>query len=217
MAGNDDSAEKYSPMNGNAEGLEGESAEARQARAEALAHAKAARAAKAKYARLVSQQGGTNPNPGNKMHVESLADLMAAQSNRIGGAELSFIASRFVDQIHSGFAEVRDSKPPVKAGLSGLATWVPLAFLRPPKRRHGIGAFVTDPRILSLGAAVVIAVAETIDTDRRQRAQAEGQTSEEARRQMLEQPSGSPTEPQPEVALGDGEPKKARSRGRNTR
>jgi hypothetical protein len=209
MASNDDS--------GNAEGMEGESPEAKQAKAEALAHARAARAARAKYARLVSQQGGANPNPNNKMHAESSADLMAAQSNRIGGTELSFVVSRFVDQIHSGFVEVRDPEPRVKAGLSGLATWLPLAALRPPKRGRGIGAVVSDPRIWSLGAAAVVAVAETIDTDRRQKDQAKGQTPEKAQRQMLQKPSGRPAEPESEMVLGDKDPEKAQTSRRNTK
>jgi hypothetical protein len=208
MAGNDDSAEKYGAMNGNAEGFEGESPEAKQAKAEALAHARAARAARAKYARLVSQQGGANPNPNNKMHAGSMGDLMAAQSNRIGGAEWSLAASRVVDQIHSGFVDVRDPEPRVKAGLSALAALLPVAALRPPKRGHGIGALVTDPRWLSLGAAVVVAVAETIDTDRRQKEQAKGQPSQDGQ-QMLEESSRRPTAPQSEMGLGDGEPERA--------
>jgi hypothetical protein len=214
MAGNDDSAEKYGAMNSNAEGFEGESPEAKQAKAEALAHARAARAARAKYARLVSQQGGANPNPNNKMHAESMGDLMAAQSNRTGGAEWSLAASRVIDQLHRGFVEVRAPEPRVKAGLSALATWLPLAALRPPKRRHGIGALVSDPRWLSLGGAVVFAVAETIDTDRRQKEQAKGQPPQDGQQQMLEESSRRPTAPQSEMARGDGESKKAQSSAR---
>src|SRR5512133_568384 len=73
LPSDDDSATKHlEGVSGDAGSFEAESPQARQAKAEALAHARAARVARAKYARLVSQQIGVpNSNPGNKMQAES--------------------------------------------------------------------------------------------------------------------------------------------------
>lgn len=169
VAGNDDSAAKYlDGVSGDAEGFEAESPQARQAKAEALAHARAARAARAKYARLVSQQAGVpNRNPNNKMQAESFSDMVAAQGDRIGGAEMSLVVTRVVDQLHSSFAEVREMPPAAKAGVAGLAAWVPLLLLRPAKRGHGVGGFVSDPRVWSFGALALVALGEIVDTNAR--------------------------------------------------
>jgi hypothetical protein len=168
IGSNDDSAEKYGDMNGNADGFEAESPQAKQAKAEALAHARAARAARAKYTRLVSQQAGAgNPNPMNRVQAESLGDKVATLSNRIDGAELSFALARIVDQFHhSSFVEAKERDPGGKAVWSGLATFAPVMFLRPRKRGHGVGGRLSDPRILSLGVTALVALADAINANR---------------------------------------------------
>jgi hypothetical protein len=166
-ASSDDSPMRHlESARGDAESFEAESPQARQAKAEALAHARAARAARAEYARLVSQQNGVpNPNPNNKMRAESLSDIVPAQGNSIVGAEMALIAARIVDQAHSSFLEVpavKDWPPAAKAAVAGVAAWAPLTLLRPAKRRHGFGGFVTDPRVWTLGPSALLALAKGI-------------------------------------------------------
>jgi hypothetical protein len=224
VAGNDDSAEKYGDMNGNAEGFEAESPQAKQAKAEALAHARAARAARAKYARMVSQQAGAPNSPNNKMQAESFGDMVAAQGNRIGGVELSFIASRLVDQINRSLIEVRQrdpavnegwSHPAVKAALSGLVAWAPLGLLRPGKRGHGVRGIVSNPRTLSFGAATLIGLVEVIDTNARIKRD-EDKAEEKALARALRKPSQKPEDRVPEKA-SDGDPDKVTSSRRSTK
>lgn len=166
-AGNDDSAERYlDGMSADAEGFEAETPQARQAKAEALAHARAARAARAKYARLVSQPvGAPNRNPHDKLPTDTLADLMAAQGDRIGGTEASLVASRVADQFRGAFLEDflngDRTHPAAKAGVEGLISWLPLLPLRNVKREGGVGRLMSDPRVLSFGAITLVALGET--------------------------------------------------------
>ena len=166
-ASSDDSpTRQLEGASGDAESFEAESPQARQAKAEALAHARAARAKRAEYARLVSQQNGVpNPNPNNKMQAESLSDIVPAQGNSIVGAEMALIAARIVDQAHSSLLEVpavQDWPPAAKAAVAGVAAWAPLTLLRPAKRRHGFGGFVTDPRVWTLGPSALLALAKVV-------------------------------------------------------
>jgi hypothetical protein len=167
LTGNDDSTEKYfDGMSSDAEGYEAETPQARQAKAEALAHARAARAARAKYTRLASQPaGGSNRNPHNTMQAESFYDLMAAQGDRIGGTEASLVATRVADQFRNAFLddflEGDRTHPAAKAGVAGLISWLPLLPLRNDKRDGGVGGFLSDPRVLSFGAITLVALGET--------------------------------------------------------
>ena len=162
VAGNDDSATRHlEGVSGGAVSFEAESAEAKQAKAEALAHARAAREARAKYARLVSQQDGVpSSNPGNKMPADSVSDMVASQSNSIVGTETAFIVSRIVDHAHSALeGQERDPLTTLRAGLTAYA---PLLFLRPAKRRHGFWGFVSDPRVWPAALTVLPALGKSI-------------------------------------------------------
>jgi hypothetical protein len=156
LAGSEDNAEKYlHDVSGDAEGFEGETPQAKQAKAEALAHARAARAARARYARLTSQQAGVpTQNPNNKMQAENFNDVMA-QGDRIGGAEASLVATKVFDQVRTLMPE---ATTPLGKGTQALLSYAPLLWLRPEKRGSGVGAFVADPRVWSLPAVVGLAV-----------------------------------------------------------
>jgi hypothetical protein len=162
VAGNASSTDKYpDAMSADAEGFEAESPQARQARVEAMAHARAARAAKAKYARLVSQQAsGPNGNAHNDMHAGSFNGMMTAQGDRIGGTEASLAVARIADQLRLVFLDEKRVHPGLKAGLTGVAAWLPLVWLRPPTRGSGVGGFVSDPRVLSFGGIALVTLAD---------------------------------------------------------
>jgi uncharacterized protein YjdB len=164
LAGNDDSAEKYvDGMSGDGEGFEAETPQARQAKAEALAHARAARAARAKYARLVSQQAGVpNRNPHNRMQAESFSDVVTAQGDRIGGTESSLAATKVLDQLRSSFPDIAGTNPVIKPVVEAGLPYLPLLLLRPAKRGSGLGAFVSDPRVWSGGLIAALAVAKQL-------------------------------------------------------
>jgi hypothetical protein len=166
VAGNVNGADKYPDATSSvAEGFEGESPQAKQARAEALAHARAARAATAKYARLVSQQaGGFNRNSHNGMPADSFSHMMTTQGDRIGATEASLALTRIADQLRIAFLDDERMRPhlkaPLKAGLTGAAAWLPLMWLRPASREGGAGGFVSDPRVWSLGGIALITIVD---------------------------------------------------------
>jgi hypothetical protein len=169
LAGNDDSQENYvDPMSGEAEGFEAETPQARQAKAEALAHARAARAARAKYARLVSQQAGVpNRNP-IRMQAESFNSIVTAQGDSIHGTEASLAATKVVDQLRSSFPGLAGTHPVIKPVVEAGLPYLPLLLLRPAKRGNGVGAFVSDPRVWSAGLITALAVAEQFNDGRRE-------------------------------------------------
>jgi hypothetical protein len=165
LSGNDDGEERYfDGMRGDAEGPEAEAPDARQARAEALAHVRAARAAKARYERLMTQQAdASNRNPDSRMQAHSLTNMLAAHDDRIDRTEVSLAATRIVDQARSAFLdnflENERENAAAKALVSGVASYAPLLALK-PSRRDG-GSFVSDPRVWSVGAIALVALGET--------------------------------------------------------
>lgn len=155
LGGAEDGAEKYlHDVSG--EGLEAESPQAKQAKAEALAHARAARAARARYARLTSQQPGVyNRNPNNMMPAESYGEVMTAQDDRIGGVEASLVTNILFDEVR---ALLPKATTPLGNVPSALLSYLPFLWLRPARRGSGFGAVVTDPRVWSIPAILAVTV-----------------------------------------------------------
>src|SRR5262249_25955667 len=69
--------------------------------------------------------------------------------------------------LHSSFLDGPELHPAAKAAATGAAAYAPLLFLRPVKRRHGVGGFVTDPRVLPAVPIAILAVAKGIVDARR--------------------------------------------------
>lgn len=163
--GRDDRPDKYlDDVMGEAKGLEAEGpyggmrhddestraerwAQAKQARAQALAHERAARAARARYMRMAPRMEVHNPGYPDKTYMEGSGQA-ADQGRRIGSIEAAVAATPVVQQFQTSFPDVA-THPLAKAGLSVA----PLLLLRPERHGSGLESFVTDPRVLA-GALV---------------------------------------------------------------
>jgi hypothetical protein len=171
--GNEDSAEKYlHDISGEAEGIEVESPQAKQAKAEALAHTRAARAARARYARLTSLQTGVgNRNAQNKMQAESYSDVLATLDQRINGTEWSLLLNRvsnqLVDDVRTLVPEDSPFRSPV---LAAVSNW-PVVLLR-HKRGSGVWGFLSDPRVWTFPVvAALAAVGDQLNQRKRKEAE----------------------------------------------
>jgi hypothetical protein len=156
---NDESAEKNEDvMSGHTEGWGTESPQVRQAKEE-MQKMRAAQKARM-YERLTSPQPGMpNGNPHN-MQAEGFGKMLAAQGDQIGRIGTALAATRVADQIRDRFVEnfLEDEKrnPAAKAAVAGLFSWLPLVPLKSTPRGSGVGGFMSDPKVLSFGATVLV-------------------------------------------------------------
>jgi hypothetical protein len=116
-----------------------ESPEAKAAKAEALAHARAARAARARYARL-TQSGelvDIGSMRGGRHEIESV------NAQRINRMEAAFGAVAIAGQIRSSIPNDWKARP----ALEALTQYLPLLILKPEGGDGGVGGVIRDPRI----------------------------------------------------------------------
>jgi hypothetical protein len=128
-----------------------ESAQAKQAKTEALEHARKARAAAARYARLVPE-----PN-GNAASIQRDPDDAEAE-RRAGRTEVALAATVVSGQVQRLLLGDQSSR--LHRVLGASLSWVPLMFLNPVRRRGGVIGFLSDPRVWSAGVIALATVAK---------------------------------------------------------
>jgi len=199
---------------GEGSSTEFESAQAKQAKAEALEHARAARSAAAKYARLAGKSGEHDPGLPAVMQTVMEGDAPSAMEmqDRIGRSERAIAWGIAVNDLRRTLPQALKRPGELQPGeaiAGGIASWWPVLFLNPGQRK-GFKGKASDPRWQSL--ALIIAGGGLTEGIRafaaavtKKQAQAGGPQAQAGGHQA---PAGSPEPPagSPEPPAGSPEP-----------